>query len=431
MITATEPHIIGNFTPECFEGFLGGNDVTDAKRREAFESYTTIPNPVATDEEYRRTPPRLLKLDSFSPLPKLGIDPNPPVHPWADDFDAVVSVTENGIAIQKTSDKILLMTMDDASAAHPECIQKYVRGEAMPVKPRKLQALVDSFWNVGLTLKIDKNVVLEKGVLIHYHVGTEGAALLPRLLVVGGEHAEFSIVEHMTSTADTLHAVMQSREYYLMPGAKVKQVTVQELSQKAISVSEEWARIQAGATVTTCSLTLGSKVSKIAAGCDTAEPGAEAYFGGLYFANKKQQFDLMTLQMHSSPNTYSNMLYKGATQSKGYSVYQGIIQAARGAIGVDAYQTNNNLILDHTGRADSLPGLIIDADELACSHGATMGTLDADQIYYLRARGIQEADARRLLVMGFFGELVERIPSEAARERMFELIGEKLKETNT
>jgi Fe-S cluster assembly protein SufD len=120
------------------------------------------------------------------------------------------------------------------------------------------------------------------------------------------------------------------------------------------------------------------------------------------------------------------MLYKGAVKDTGYSVYQGIIRALKNCVGVDSYQTNNNLVLDPGARADSLPGLIIDADELACSHGATMGNLDPEQMYYLRSRGIPESEARRMLVLGFFEEVIERVPFETMRDRLHEVIEQKL-----
>jgi Fe-S cluster assembly protein SufD len=119
------------------------------------------------------------------------------------------------------------------------------------------------------------------------------------------------------------------------------------------------------------------------------------------------------------------MLYKGAVKDRGYSVYQGIIRALKNCIGVDAYQTNNNLVLDPTSRADSIPGLIIDADELACSHGATFGNLDEEQLYYLRSRGISLDEARRMLVLGFFEEVIERIPFEPMRDHLHRAIAEK------
>jgi Fe-S cluster assembly protein SufD len=119
-------------------------------------------------------------------------------------------------------------------------------------------------------------------------------------------------------------------------------------------------------------------------------------------------------------------LYKGAVKDQGHSIYQGVINAKPGAIRVDAYQMNNNLILNEEARADSLPGLEIDADDLKCSHGATMGTLDPDQLFYLRARGLSDLEARRLLVAGFFEEVIAKIPYAFVQDRLRDHIVAKM-----
>ena len=161
-------------------------------------------------------------------------------------------------------------------------------------------------------------------------------------------------------------------------------------------------------------------------GSDVAGEGSSAELDGLFFCDLDQHVDQKTLQIHSAPNTYSRLLYKGAVQDKGHSVYQGVIQARPGAIKVDAYQTNNNLILTDGAQADTIPGLLIDADDLKCSHGATIGNLDPDQLFYLRSRGFSEAAAKRILVLGFYDEIADRIPYEAIRARVHAIVEEKL-----
>jgi Fe-S cluster assembly protein SufD len=283
-----------------------------------------------------------------------------------------------------------------------------------------------AFWNVGFFIHVAKGVELPHGILLRYHNDRPGTALLPRLLVVAESQSKFALAEHFTSPDGIATLCVSAREFHVAAAADVKLVSLQDWGDAGIHIGEDWARVKRDAKVDLFSMTLGGKVSKMSVGCDVCEPNANAYLGGLFFANAKQHFDQKTLQMHSAPNTYSNMLYKGAVKDKGYSVYQGIIRARKHCIGVDAYQTNNNLVLDPDSRADSLPGLIIDADELACSHGATMGNLDPLQIHYLRARGIPEAEARRMLVLAFFEEVIQRIPFSTMQDRLHEVIAKKL-----
>ena len=173
-------------------------------------------------------------------------------------------------------------------------------------------------------------------------------------------------------------------------------------------------------------LSLGGRASKLMVGSDVCAPRAHAQLSGVFFADRDQHFDQRTLQLHTSPHTTSYLLYKGAVKDTGRSVYQGVINAKPGAIDVDAYQMNNNLILNEGARADSLPGLEIDADDLKCSHGSTMGTLDPEQLFYLQSRGLPAAEARRLVVAGFFEEVISQVPHAFVQERLREHIQLKM-----
>ena len=173
-------------------------------------------------------------------------------------------------------------------------------------------------------------------------------------------------------------------------------------------------------------MNFGTRISKLKFGSDVEGEGSSAELDGLFYCDQDQHIDQKTLQIHSAPHTYSRLLYKGVVQDRGHSVYQGIIQARPGAVKVDAYQTNNNLVLTDGAKADTIPGLLIDADDLKCSHGATIGNLDADQVFYLRARGLPEREARRLLIRGFYDEIADRIPYAGVKERIHEIIDAKL-----
>jgi ABC-type transport system involved in Fe-S cluster assembly, permease component len=197
---------------------------------------------------------------------------------------------------------------------------------------------------------------------------------------------------------------------------------VQEWGARTYHIGEDWVRAERDARVEWVTLLLGGRVCKMMVSCDVCEPHASARLSGLFFANRHQHVDQKTLQLHTAPHTYSNLLYKGAVKDEGHSVYQGIIEAAPGAVKVDAYQMNNNLILNEGARADSLPGLEIDADDLKCSHGATFGNLDPNQLFYLRARGLTETEARQSLVMAFFEEVIARVPYECMQERVREVV---------
>ena len=147
---------------------------------------------------------------------------------------------------------------------------------------------------------------------------------------------------------------------------------------------------------------------------------------GFYFPNGRQHFDHDTQQNHLAKDTTSDLLFKGALLDESHSVWQGMIYVAPGANGTDGYQANRNLILNKGARADSIPGLEIMADDVRCTHAATVGKIDENELFYLLSRGIPRAEAEQLIVMGFFAKIMERIPFEGIQKRFTETIREKM-----
>ena len=171
---------------------------------------------------------------------------------------------------------------------------------------------------------------------------------------------------------------------------------------------------------------IGSALTKNFSDLDLAGPGATGRMSGFYFADGKQHLDHDTQQNHLAPNTTSDLLYKGALEEESRSVWQGMIYVAPGAAKTDGYQANRNLVLSRKARADSIPGLEILADDVRCTHGATVGKIDQDQVFYLLSRGIPREEAERLIVEGFFDPIMQRIPFDGVRQRFQESIHEKM-----
>lgn len=424
------PSLLGGFDETLLEhSRKGEHALLQAKRTSAFERYVHIPNPDRFHEEYRRMDPNLFNIGAFE---RLEIPAETPYVAAAEDahYDLIIAVGPEGVAVEDrngiTADgKIVVMPLDQAARTYTTLLETAMGSAMVPGEQRKFLDLNAAFWNVGFMIYVKKGVSLDGGILVRYHNDREGSILLPRLVVIAESLSSFAIAEQFTSPNGVKTLCISGREFLLDPAADVKLVSLQGWGDEGIHIGEDWAQVKRDAKVNLFSMTVGGKVSKMTVGCDVCEPNANAYLGGMFFADRDQHFDQKTLQYHSAPDTYSNMLYKGAVKDRGYSVYQGIIRALKNCVGVDSYQTNNNLVLDPTARADSLPGLIIDADELACSHGATFGNLDQEQLYYLRSRGIPEGEARRMLVMGFFDEVIERIPFKNMQDHLHEVIERK------
>ena len=171
---------------------------------------------------------------------------------------------------------------------------------------------------------------------------------------------------------------------------------------------------------------LGAQMAKANAYFDLAGEGSQAFVNGFLFGDERQHFHLHTLQRHLVPHTTSDLLIKSCLKDRARSVYQGLIQVSEGAQRTDAYQANRNLLLSESARADSIPGLEILANDVRCTHGATIGHVDAEQMYYLMARGLPRLEAQRLIVEGFFAPVLDRIPLEGVREQLRDAIRHKI-----
>ena len=167
-------------------------------------------------------------------------------------------------------------------------------------------------------------------------------------------------------------------------------------------------------------------MSKVNSYFDMAGSGARAFVHGFMFGDEQQHFHLHTLQRHQVDHTTSDLLIKCCLEDQARSVYQGLIQVSEGAQRTDAYQANRNLLLSDTARADSIPGLEILANDVRCTHGATIGHVDPEQLYYLMARGLPRIDAERLIVEGFFAPVLDRIPLASVREQLRDVIARKI-----
>lgn len=401
------------------------------KREEAFKDYVQIRSPVQRDEEWRRTDPSLFPVGDMTRLPTLKQVEALPASPVDEAFDVVVSVQSDSFAIMHRNDVardkgITVLSLAQAAEEHPEWVEQYLQGEALPAKNGKYEALNDAFWNVGLFIHIPEKVEWERGMLIRYNMTEPDSLLIPRLVVVAEKQSRSVIAEHLESPDAITFMAIPERELYVDEAANCKLVSLQEWGRNSYQIANDWGLVRRDANLNWITLNFGTARSKMKFGSDVSGPGAAADMDGLFFADGEQHMDQRTLQIHSSSDTYSRLLYKGAVKDMGRSVYQGLIIAKPGAIRVDAYQTNNNIVLNEGARADSIPGLLIDADDLACSHGSTTGNIDPEQLFYLRCRGLSEAEARRALMLGFFVEVIDRIPQAFIRDIVHRNIENKM-----
>ena len=190
---------------------------------------------------------------------------------------------------------------------------------------------------------------------------------------------------------------------------------MQQLGASSLYFRHTRAEVARDASLLHCDAELGSRLAKTRTECSLNGRGAEAFLDGVYYCGKGQHMDMRTVQYHRAPQAMSRAYYKGAVAGGGRSVYQGLIEVSEGASGTDAYLTNRNLILGEAARSDSIPTLRIGNNDVKCSHGSTTGRLSEEELFYLESRGLSEADAREMLVIGYFEDLIGNAP-ESYRE---------------
>jgi len=246
-------------------------------------------------------------------------------------------------------------------------------------------------------------------------------------VVVVGARARATVIEELlseTAAAPSFHT--GATEVFVGEDAKLVYATLQDWGRNVFHYSNQRARIARGGELQWIQTLLGARMTKTNSYFALDGSGAQAFVHGFMFGDTTQHFDLHTLQKHLKDHTTSDLLVKVALKDRARSVYQGLIQVSEGAQRTDAYQANRNLLLSGKARADSIPGLEILANDVRCTHGATIGQIDEEQLFYLMARGLARLDAQRLIVEGFFAPVLDRIPLEAVRDRLRQAIERKI-----
>jgi Fe-S cluster assembly protein SufD len=320
---------------------------------------------------------------------------------------------------------VVLTSLEAAVRDHGEMVRRHL-GTAVTPDDGRFAAMSGAFWSGGAFLYVPKDVRVEVPIRLYRWLSDAGTAAFPRLLVVAEDGAEVAVVDEMGSDDLDGALCVSAAEIFADEGAKVIYTSVQRFGRGVSHLSTD--RLVAGrdAKITTLYTTLGATLSRADVQCRLRAAGSHVDMLGVYVADGTQHFDNETLQDHVAPHASSNLLFKGALNDTGRSVFRGMIRVHPKAQRTDAYQTNRNLILSAGARADSLPNLEIAADDVRCSHAATVGQLDEEEVFYLLSRGIPKPIAVRLVVFGFFSEVLDQLPLDGVRAELLRAVERKL-----
>ena len=402
--------------------------VLDA-RLKAWETYESLPMPKRTDEEWRRTDLRGLKLDRLTPY--AGVDSG-----RVASLDGILASVEAG-GVSNESERagviaqrdaatifteihedlaakgVIFTDLDTAVRDHPELVQQYFMTKAVTPAFGKFEALHAAFWQGGTFLFVPKGVSVELPFRTFTLAREAQASVFSHTLVVLEEGAEAFVVDAYRSESQEEQAFSSAVvELLLGKNANLRYVQVQDWGRHVWHFMTERAIIENDATLNSLHVTLGSQFTKNSIGSHLVGPNSLAEMLGIFFADGDQFFDHHTWQLHEAPHATSDLEFKGAIKDSARSVYSGLIKVSEGAQRTDAYQQNRNLVLSREARADTIPNLEIGANDVRCTHGATVSQVEAEHLFYLQARGIPRAEAQKLIVEGFFRPVIDRIPIE-------------------
>ena len=323
---------------------------------------------------------------------------------------------------------VVLMSLHEAVEKHVHLVKDYLATKAVPAEEGKFAALNAALWNDGIFLHVPRGVKLEQPVRVTRWYSESGVAYLSRTLIVAETASQVSFVDEVLSDDFSAQTFTSSAvEVFALDGSKVQYVAVQRLGRGAFYQSVQRTLAQRDARLDTLNVALGGTTTRVDLNARLLGPGSNSDMLGLYFGDEDQHFDFNTSQDHVAPNAGSDLLYKGALDGASRAAFRGIIRVHKGAQRTDAYQKIRNILLSPHARADSLPNLEIEADDVKCSHGATVGQLDDEARFYLMSRGLSRTQAERLVVLGFLSEVLSRLPLGGVSEKVTRVIQEKLK----
>jgi Fe-S cluster assembly protein SufD len=417
---------------------ISGDGPLAKYKEEAWRSYSKLAMPTTKDEPWRRT-----DLHSFRPGTLQLVEEKGNgyefTEPKVELLKPLVAEAHGGQIVLKPSGiqtqldpelkskGVIFTDLMSAEQEHAEILDQ-ILGRVVRADEGKFSALAGSLARQGVLLYVPPGVHLEQP--LHSVMWAPGIniAYFSHILVWVDDGASLTYVHETASHTETDGQSMHTGivELQIGKGAKLRFVELQSLGEHFWNFSHERARVEQDGNLDWIFGAIGSRLTKNFSDMDLAGRGSSGRMSGFYFTDGIQHLDHDTQQNHLAPDTTSDLLFKGALKDHSRSVWQGMIYVAPGAQKTDGYQANRNLVLNPDARADSIPGLEIMADDVRCTHGATVGKIDEDQLFYLRSRGIPYEEAERLIVEGFFDPIMQRIPFEGVRTRFQDAIIEKM-----
>ncbi|HXP36077.1 MAG TPA: Fe-S cluster assembly protein SufD [Chthoniobacterales bacterium] len=423
---------------EILSGPIESRDLPDWFREQqasAWEKFESISRPTRKDQPWRFSNVDLLDLASFKFSPALSDDDRANVLKYSRGLDEFAArlifagdqlIERNVVSDDLKKRGVIFQPLERAMVEHADLFQKYFMSQPAVLGSAKFAALHKALVSNGTFLFVPRGVEIEQPIEIFHWLRGEGVSVFPHLLLITDELAKVTVVEHFSSCdVRATGFACGVNDLIAGPGAKVTYVCAQNWGENVVALQMNTTTVDHDASAMSLNLNLGSRYSRFESLSRLVGEGSRSDLLAVAVATNEQEFDARTLQDHISPHTASDLLYKNALDDRARCTFGGLIRVEPHAHFTDAYQKVRNLLLSDDSEANSMPGLEILADNVRCTHGATSGQINEDEMFYLHSRGIPTKIAQRLIVAGFLNEVIQRLDQPAIAEHLRSLIDRK------
>ena len=395
-------------------------------RLRAWEEYERLPMPKPTDETWRRTNLRGIDPAAFSAFDHNGSSGIPdessllPVDAFAGRLLHVDWHSRYSALDKKLKEKgVVLCDLREGLREHQDLVQQYFLRDAPETSLAKFESLHTALWSSGALVFVPDGVEVELPLHSLARMSAAGIATFAHTLVILGSNSRLELVEEAGSDTAAQMAMSSSMiEVSLHAGARLDYLAIQNWGLHHVGFNSWRAVVERDAALNYAEVALGGGLTKTVVQGIFPEPGSDAELWGLYICKGRQHIDHETHQHHIGDHTQSNLMFKGVLQDRARSVYHGMITVEETAGQSTSYQANHNLLMSDSARADSIPKMEIKTNDVRCKHGAAVGRLNDDEVYYLRTRGFSQAEAEKLIVRGFLEPVLARVVSQPVRDAL-------------
>jgi Fe-S cluster assembly protein SufD len=392
------------FDDAAFEALPEAPEHVRSLRKAAFEEFRSLPIPSQETEEWRYTDLSSFDLDFAAAPPRQ-------------------TLTTSNQPLDGTG--VVFCDLDRAAEEHPELLERALHG-LVPTGRTKFTALHGAFRTGGTFLYVPRDVRLELPLQTVTSLHDDGTAVFPHTVLVAEEGADVTLIDRFASP-DLPRAFADAiAEIYVGDGAHVRYASIQEWGSGVTHLGVQRATVGRDAEFRSLAIGFGGSLARAEAETVLAGPGGFSEMLGVFFADGTQHFDHRSVQDHAAPHCTSDLLYKGALRDSSRAVYSGWVHVRPGAQKTNAMQTSRNIVLSEHAKADAIPNLEIEANDVRCGHAASVGPVEEETVFYLESRGIPRAEAERLIVTGFFQEVLDRVGLPEVRRNAELAIQEEL-----